>query len=515
VRIPGSADDQALHDLHVAGARWQAVLGTIRDAVIAIDNAGSITLFNHTAEQVFGYRADEVLGRNVLMLMPPPYCDEHDEYIRRYRRTGEARAIGRIRAVHGRRKSGEVFPLELSVSESRLGDEVLYTAILRDVSERVATEQALRFERDFAERLIDTAQVIVLVVDAEGRIVRYNAYMERISGRPLGAVAGADWLTTFIAPRDRSRVRAASTEAITTGTVQEYISIMITADGGERQIEWRAQALLDTDRQVSGLLCIGADVTERLAAQYEVRELQRAAQERARLAEIGAITAKVVHDLGNPLAALSMQAQLILRRARRGDFQPVAPVQQPAEQILQTLRRLEGLVHEFTDFAREQRLNVQAIPLARFLTSCSEVWRALASERGITLRVSESAGRHTLRGDEVMLRRVLDNLIKNAIDAIGDGPGEVIIDSRISNSGRISIVVEDSGCGVPEDVDVFKLFETTKPEGTGIGLAVAKQIIASHGGVIDYQPRLPRGTVFRMEFPIDGPARPKTHRGDT
>jgi two-component system sensor histidine kinase DctS len=91
----------------------------------------------------------------------------------------------------------------------------------------------------------------------------------------------------------------------------------------------------------------------------------------------------------------------------------------------------------------------------------------------------------------------------------------VIIDSRISNSGRISIVVEDSGCGVPEDVDVFKLFETTKPEGTGIGLAVAKQIIASHGGVIDYQPRLPRGTVFRMEFPIDGPARPKTHRGDT
>jgi signal transduction histidine kinase len=89
---------------------------------------------------------------------------------------------------------------------------------------------------------------------------------------------------------------------------------------------------------MSGLLCIGTDLTERLAAQRELRKLQGEVQERGRLADIGAITAKVVHDLGNPLAALSMQAQLILRRARRGDFQPVAPVQQPAEQILQTLR---------------------------------------------------------------------------------------------------------------------------------------------------------------------------------
>ena len=106
-----------LHDLQVADARWQVILSTARDAIIAIDRQARITLFNPAAELVFGYRAEEVLGENVKLLMPAPYRDDHDEYLRRYESTGEARAIGRIRSVQGRRKNGEVFPIELSVSE--------------------------------------------------------------------------------------------------------------------------------------------------------------------------------------------------------------------------------------------------------------------------------------------------------------------------------------------------------------------------------------------------------------
>lgn len=507
-----AGDDQALHDLQVADARWQAVLGTNRDAIVAIDRAGSITLFNRAAEQVFGYSAQEVLGHNVAKLMPPPYCDEHDEYLRRYQETGEPHAIGRIRSVRGRRKNGETFPLELSVSESRLGNEVLYTAILRDTSERVATEEALRYERDFAERLIDTAQVIVLVADREARVIRHNAFLERLSGRRLEDVSGADWLTTFVAARDRARLRARFADALRTGERGGDVGALVGHDGSERQVEWNMKTLLDSEGNVSGLLCIGTDITERLAAQIDLREMQRVSQERARLADIGAITAKVVHDLGNPLAALSMQAQLILRRARRGDVQPAAPVQQPAEQILQTIRRLEGLVHEFTGFARDQRLNVKDVPIEPLLSSCVELWQALAAEHKIVLEFSDHADVHSVRGDEVMLRRVLDNLIKNAIEAIGEGPGEVSIETHVPIAGKIRIVIADSGSGVPEGVDVFKLFETTKAEGTGIGLAVAKQIIAAHGGVIDHAPRAPKGTVFRIELPIDGPTKLTTSR---
>jgi two-component system, LuxR family, sensor kinase FixL len=499
-----------LYDLQVDSARWQAVLGTMRDAIIAIDPDGRVTLFNAIAEQVFGYPADEVLGQNVSLLMPPPYRDEHDEYLRRYRRTGEARAIGRIRTVQGRRKNGDVFPIELSVSEAHLGEQVLYTAIVRDISDRLAIEAALRFERDFAERLIETAQMIVLVLDPAGRIERYNAYLEQVSGRAAADARGADWFTTFVPEREREHMRSLWTDAVATGP-RKQVSPIVTAGGDERQIEWSSKLLNDGGGHRIGLLCTGEDITDRLAAQYRIDELQLAAQERTRLADIGAITAKVVHDLGNPLAALSMQAQLILRRARRGDFAPVAPVREPTEQILRTLRRLDSLVHEFTDFSRDQRLELRPIAVAAFLASCVDLWHALAAERHIALSLAPVGQLPPLRADEVMLRRVLDNLIKNAIEAVEHGPGEVVIAAAIPSPGKLCLTVEDSGPGIPEGLDVFKLFETTKPEGTGIGLAVARQLIAAHGGLIEHTSRSPCGTTFRIELPLQGPAPASRH----
>lgn len=375
-RPPSEVSD--LHDLQVAGARWRAVLSTARDAILAIDRDSRITLFNPAAEAMFGYRAAEVLGEDVRLLMPQPYRGEHHEYVRRYERTGEARAIGRIRTVEGQRRDGTVFPLELSVSESRLGEEVLYTAILRDVSERLARER-------------------------------------------------------------------------------------------------------------------------------EVRELQHAALERARLADIGAITAKIVHDLGNPLAALSMQAQLILRRARRGDVQPAAAVEGPAQQILTTLRRLETLIRELNDFARDQRLELRALDVPAFLASCAELWQALAGERGIHLRVAACGALPALQADEVLLRRVLDNLIKNALEAIARGPGEVVLSAQTPTAGIVRLAVDDSGPGIPPDIDVFRLFETTKSDGTGIGLAVARQLVTAHGGSIEHAPRAQGGTRFWLDLPAAGP----------
>ena len=135
---------RALRLLEMESRRWQAVLDSAQDAIISIDPHGRITLFNRAAEEIFGYRADEVLGQNVAMLMPSPYREQHDQFLRNYQATGEAKAIGRIRHVEARRKSGETFPIELSVSEARVGDTVLYSAIIRDVSERARMEATLR-----------------------------------------------------------------------------------------------------------------------------------------------------------------------------------------------------------------------------------------------------------------------------------------------------------------------------------------------------------------------------------
>jgi PAS domain S-box-containing protein len=651
-------------------ASWQSVLATARDGIVSIDDKGRIILFNPMAERMFGYSAEEVIGANVSMLMPPPYRDEHDTYIRQYQKTRVPRAIGTIRRVEARRRSGEIFPIELAVSEAQTQHGVMYTAIVRDVTEQSRLQESVRRERDFATQVIETAQVVILILDPRGRIVRYNPYMEQLTGYPLADTSGRDWYSTFLPKAERNRVRHLFEAALRGDPVTGQLSSMLSRDGRELQIEWYARPLRGAEEQLIGLLCCGQDITEmarqraeiearvrqqatvallglqalaatnietfleqvpeRVAATLDVeyvkilellpegnalkavagvgwkpdslertptpiepgthvaatltstepiriedfetdprfrpsvllrahhvvsgiaaiigghskpfgslgayttkrrtfseddanflqavanviaeslareraevalRENERTAQQRERLADIGAITARIVHDLGNPLAALSMQAQLILRRARRGDFTPREPVQQPTEQILTTLGRLEQLVREFTDFAREQRLNLAEVEVGRFLRNMADLWKPLAAAHGIELRVKAPQPDLVIRVDAEKIQRVLDNLIKNAIDAVARN-GEVILRAAPSASGKVQILVEDSGSGIPQGLDVFRLFETTKPQGTGIGLAIAKQLVQAHGGTIVHRARDPHGTIFEIELPI-------------
>src|SRR5690606_16475359 len=116
------------------------IIAATQDSVIFIDSQARIVQFNRSAELTFGYQESEVIGRNVSMLMPEPYQREHDSYLKSYEKTGKARAIGTIRAVKGRRKDGEIFPLELSVTELPGDSPVRYAAFLRDISEKTALQ---------------------------------------------------------------------------------------------------------------------------------------------------------------------------------------------------------------------------------------------------------------------------------------------------------------------------------------------------------------------------------------
>ena len=125
-------------------ASWlRSLIATTQDAVISIDRRGCVVLFNSGAERIFGYTAEEIVGCKVSELMPEPYASEHDEYIARYERTGEAHAIGRIRTVTAKRKNGELFPIELSVTEIEVDQDVHYAAFIRDISEKTKLQEQL------------------------------------------------------------------------------------------------------------------------------------------------------------------------------------------------------------------------------------------------------------------------------------------------------------------------------------------------------------------------------------
>jgi two-component system sensor kinase FixL len=132
-----------IEELNNREAHLQAILATVPDAMVVIDEKGIIQSFSATAERLFGFARGEVQGRNVSMLMPPPYSDDHDNYLARYLTTGERRIIGMGRIVVGQRRDGSTFPMELSVGEVLLQGKRQFTGFVRDLTERQQHEHRL------------------------------------------------------------------------------------------------------------------------------------------------------------------------------------------------------------------------------------------------------------------------------------------------------------------------------------------------------------------------------------
>ncbi len=169
---------QRVQESAEAEERMRSVVNHVVDGIITIDHQGSVESFNPAAEKLFGYSADEVIGRNVKMLMPEPFHGEHDGYLVNYLRSGEAKIIGIGREVVGRRKDGTTFPMDLAVSEFHLGQHRYFTGIVREISERKRAELELRLLND----VIEQSTQPFAMTNLEGRILRANRAFQNLTG---------------------------------------------------------------------------------------------------------------------------------------------------------------------------------------------------------------------------------------------------------------------------------------------------------------------------------------------
>jgi PAS domain S-box-containing protein len=181
--------------------------------------------------------------------------------------------------------------LEMRVQERTTELTASNQALQAEITERKQAEEALRRERDFAESLIETAQAIVLVLDPDGRIVRFNPYMEELSGYKLDEVQGKDWFSIFLPQREHEPIRELFLQAINDIQTRGNVNSIVTKDGREREIEWYDKILKDTDGKTAGLLTIGQDITERKRAEETLRRRNE------ELAALNAITSAVGQTL--------------------------------------------------------------------------------------------------------------------------------------------------------------------------------------------------------------------------
>jgi two-component system sensor kinase FixL len=180
-----TAQKQAEEAVQRSASWLSSLIATTQDAVLSIDRRGCVVLFNAAAERIFGYSAEEIVGQKVNELMAEPYASEHDGYIARYERTGEARAIGRIRTVTAKRKNGEMFPIELSVAEIEVDQEVHYAAFIRDISEKAKLQEQL-MERERLATIGTTAAKIghELANPLNGMSLTVQLLEQRLSRQP-------------------------------------------------------------------------------------------------------------------------------------------------------------------------------------------------------------------------------------------------------------------------------------------------------------------------------------------
>lgn len=252
----------------------QVLLDTAGEGIISTDEQGHIFTFNRAAQAIFGFSAAEVLGRNVSCLMPEPEASQHDNHMHAYRAGAGARVIGRKRLMRGRRKNGEIFPLEIAVADVRIGGRRIFTSVVHDVSAYKAAEAALSHTTALLERILATIPAAVAYLDRDFNFVRVNEAYARADGRRPEFFVGKNHFALYPDPENEAIFR----RVMETGEpYEERARPFVYPHHPERGVTYwdvRIDPLKDGQGKVTHLLLTLQDVTahKRLEAALQESE---------------------------------------------------------------------------------------------------------------------------------------------------------------------------------------------------------------------------------------------------
>ena len=238
-------------DLLAREAHLKSILETIPDAMVVIDPRGDIRSFSSAAERLFDRKAEEVIGRNVSMLMPSPYRENHDGYLERYLRTGERRIIGVGRVVVGERKDGSTFPMELAIGEMKSNDKLFFTGFIRDLSERQKTEARLQ---ELQAELVHISRLTAMGEMASTLAHELNQPLAAIANYLKGARRILDKPQSDMKPLVREALDKATEQSLRAGQIIHRLRNFVARGESERKSESLSKLL----EEASALALVGA-----------------------------------------------------------------------------------------------------------------------------------------------------------------------------------------------------------------------------------------------------------------
>ena len=447
-----------------------------------------------------------MVGQNVKILMPEPYRDQHDGYIRQYRQTGQRKIIGIGREVVGQRKDGSTFSMHLSVSEYEIDGKRHFAGIVHDLTAlRQAEAESLRQETLFKAIIHDAPQGIY-IGDESGKIFLVNPAATRIFGYAADELIGKNSRSVFATDEDHQRVTRLRLDLDAAPVDRGVTPIRVTCrrkNGKTFSGEIIATIIRDPQRKVLGLLGIVRDITEQLKQEERLRKAER-------MDALGQLTGGIAHDFNNLLTIIIGSHELF-------EANPDTPkardyIRRAGEAADMGAR----LTNRLLTFSRQRTLEPANINLNEQILSMMELLRRSIDET-ITVSTSLAVDMWAVRADPSEVENAILNLAVNARDAMPGG-GTLVLETQCINlddsaasmyeitpGEYVRLSVSDTGSGMSPEVvaRAFEPFFTTKPagRGTGLGLASIHGFAKQSGGHAAIYSEPNRGTTVNLYLP--------------
>ncbi len=472
-----------------------AIVDSAADGIITIDESGSILSFNQAAEKIFQYKEEEVLNRDVRMLMPEPYHSKHDGYLQRYLQTGIHKLIGIGRDVTGRRKDGRLFPLELAISVVEQGDRKVFAGIVRDITQRKESEEALRSSEERFNLAIQGANDGLWDWDLDTDRLYFSPRWKEMLGYEEDEIGtGLDEWRARVHPDDLGHALM---------NLHHYLDDETDCYQSEHRMRHKAghyiwvldRGIAQRDEQgvVHRMVGICSDISQR-------KHMEKMKSE---------FIATVSHELRTPLTSIQGSLGLIAGGA-------VGPVPEQVADLLEIAGRnseqLSRLINDLLDIEKLQSgtISFQFEPGAveQLVTDAVEVNHGYAEQFSVRFLIKSYVHGAMINVDAVRFTQVMSNLLSNAAKFSPQGADVVV--SIHQAKGCVRIEVKDSGSGIPAEFreHVFEKFsqadasDTRYKGGTGLGLNISKSLVERMHGRIGFESSVNEGTTFYIILPL-------------
>ena len=374
----------------------------------------------------------------------------------------------------------------LGVLAGMLGDRVHRTRADLERTERELDR--VRVDNDTVLRHLTTG---VLSVDAEGRVGYLNPAAEQVLGVRALECRGQHVSNAF--PDRLAALRELVLGTVQTRAPRARVELDMKGPSGRPLPVGISTNLLLHEGQFNGLVAVFQDLSE-------VREMERRARRHETLAEIGALSARIAHELRNGINPISGSVECLQRELKlEGENAVLMGL------ISRECARLNRFVTDLLNYSRERDLALEGLTVADELGELSELLKHHPRRpESVAVSVQPGAGEAFVRGDRELLRQVWLNLAANAFEAMAEG-GRLVVRQRMLEGDRVVIEFEDTGTGIAADdlPRVGQPFYTTKQGGTGLGLTIASRIVERHGGALALESTPGRGTTVRVALPVD------------